>query len=143
MMKCLTNVMKCTKYKPDVQHVRRDQAASVCKAFWQSALTLSVPDKSGELDFSTFLSVMHAQIRQENPQVEILQAARLMDTEKRGFIVATELRARLTGFGERLVDQEGIVRSGPSFWEVVKSLSWEQDGGVPPQKYSEVFKLYF
>ncbi|XP_067236727.1 calmodulin-like protein 4 [Chanodichthys erythropterus] len=63
-------------------------------------------DKSGELDFSTFLSVMHAQIRQENPRVEILRAARLMDTEKRGFIVATELRARLTGFGERLADQE-------------------------------------
>lgn len=99
--------MKCIKYKP----VRHDQAASVCEAFWQSALTLSVPDKSGELDFSTFLSVMHAQIRRENPRVEILRAVRLMDAEKRGFIAAAELRARLTGFGERLADQEGIVRS--------------------------------
>lgn len=138
MMKCLTNVMKCTKYKPDVQHVRRDQAVSVCEAFWQSALTLFVPDKSGELDFSTFLSVMHEQIRRENPRVEILRAVRLMDTEKRGFIAAAEIRARLTGFGERLSDQEGIVCSSPSgkvvftSWEVVKSLSLEQDGGVPP-----------
>ncbi|XP_016086259.1 calmodulin-like protein 4 isoform X1 [Sinocyclocheilus grahami] len=63
-------------------------------------------DKSGELDFSTFLSVMHAQIQQENPRAEILQAVRLMDTSKRGFITAAELRARLTGFGERLTDQE-------------------------------------
>ncbi|XP_058623319.1 calmodulin-like protein 4 isoform X3 [Onychostoma macrolepis] len=63
-------------------------------------------DKSGELDFSTFLSVMHAQIQQENPRDEILQAVRLMDTSRRGFITASELRARLTGFGERLTDQE-------------------------------------
>uniref|UniRef100_A0A8C2Q0G1 Calmodulin-like 4b n=1 Tax=Cyprinus carpio TaxID=7962 RepID=A0A8C2Q0G1_CYPCA len=64
-------------------------------------------DKSGELDFSTFLSVMHAQIQQEKPRAEILQAVRFMDTGKRGFITASELRARLTGFGERLTDQEG------------------------------------
>lgn len=70
-------------------------------------MTLPVPDKSGKLDFSTFLSVMHAQIQQENPRDEILQAVRLMDTSRRGFITASELRARLTGFGERLTDQEG------------------------------------
>ncbi|XP_067292909.1 calmodulin-like protein 4 [Pseudorasbora parva] len=63
-------------------------------------------DKSGELDFSTFLSVMHAQIRRENPRDEILQAVRLMDTKKQGFIMAAELRATLTGLGERLTDQE-------------------------------------
>ncbi|XDV53539.1 hypothetical protein PO909_022015 [Leuciscus waleckii] len=63
-------------------------------------------DKSGELDFSTFLSVMHAQIHRENPRDEILRAVRLMDTEKRGFITASELRVRLTGFGEQLTDQE-------------------------------------
>ncbi|XP_018954366.2 calmodulin-like protein 4 [Cyprinus carpio] len=63
-------------------------------------------DKSGELDFSTFLSVTHAQIQQEKPRAEILQAVRFMDTGKRGFITASELRARLTGFGERLTDQE-------------------------------------
>lgn len=59
------------------------------------------------MGFSTFLSVMHAQIQQENPRDEILQAVRLMDTSRRGFITASELRARLTGFGERLTDQEG------------------------------------
>uniref|UniRef100_A0A8C1UL90 Calmodulin-like 4b n=1 Tax=Cyprinus carpio TaxID=7962 RepID=A0A8C1UL90_CYPCA len=46
-------------------------------------------------------------IQQEKPRAEILQAVRFMDTGKRGFITASELRARLTGFGERLTDQEG------------------------------------
>ncbi|XP_056307518.1 calmodulin-like protein 4 [Danio aesculapii] len=63
-------------------------------------------DKRGELDFSTFLSIMHEQIQQENPRAEILQAVRLTDTEKQGFITAAELRARLTLFGEKLKDQE-------------------------------------
>ncbi|XP_077091553.1 calmodulin-like protein 4 isoform X1 [Siphateles boraxobius] len=68
-------------------------------------LTHSI-DKRGELDFSTFLSVMHAQFRRENPRDEILRAVRLMDTEKQGFITVPELRVRLKGFGEQLTDQE-------------------------------------
>lgn len=119
MMKCLTNVLKCTKYKPGGMNLTLKACQTWSsgfriRSFLAKCLTLSVLDKSGELDFSTFLSVMHAQIRRENPRDEILRAVRLMDTEKRGFITASELRVRLTGFGEQLTDQEGMIRSWPT-----------------------------
>ncbi|KAA0724721.1 Calmodulin-like protein 4 [Triplophysa tibetana] len=63
-------------------------------------------DKSAELDFSTFLSMMHQQIRQENPRAEILEAMRMMDPKNQGFVPVSELRTKLTGFGERLTVQE-------------------------------------
>lgn len=64
-------------------------------------------DRGGELDFSTLLSIMHQQLQQEAPQEEILGALRMVDREQKGFILASELRAKLVGLGERLTDQEG------------------------------------
>uniref|UniRef100_A0A3B4H5R4 Calmodulin-like 4b n=1 Tax=Pundamilia nyererei TaxID=303518 RepID=A0A3B4H5R4_9CICH len=61
----------------------------------------------GELDFSTFLSIMHRQLQQEAPEQEILEAMRMADKEQKGFILASELRAKLTGLGEKLTDKEG------------------------------------
>ncbi|XP_044048540.1 calmodulin-like protein 4 isoform X1 [Siniperca chuatsi] len=60
----------------------------------------------GELDFSTFLSVMHRQLQQEVPEEEILEAMRMADKEQKGFIFASELRAKLTGLGEKLTERE-------------------------------------
>lgn len=62
---------------------------------------------SGELDFSTLLSVMHQQLRQEAPEEEILEAMRMVDKEQKGFILVSELRAKLTSLGEKLTDGEG------------------------------------
>lgn len=59
-----------------------------------------------EIDFETFLSIMHDQISQENPAKEIHTAFRLSDTIKRGFIPAQELRHILTHTGERLTNRE-------------------------------------
>lgn len=64
-------------------------------------------DRGGELDFSTLLSIIHQQLQQEAPQEEILEAMRMMDKEQKGFILASELRAKLVGLGEKLTDQEG------------------------------------
>uniref|UniRef100_A0A3Q3X7N3 EF-hand domain-containing protein n=1 Tax=Mola mola TaxID=94237 RepID=A0A3Q3X7N3_MOLML len=61
---------------------------------------------AGELDFSTLLSVMHRQLQQETPEEEILLALRMVDREQKGFVLAAELRAKLTGLGEKLTDQE-------------------------------------
>lgn len=66
------------------------------------------------MDFSTFLSVMHHQLQQEAPQQEILEAMRMADKEHRGFILASELRAKLTGLGEKLTDEEGERNSSSS-----------------------------
>eukprot|EP00064_Thunnus_orientalis_P012729 superscaffoldBa00001989_g12764 len=63
-------------------------------------------DRAGELDFSTFLSIMHRQLQQEAPEEEILEAMRMADKEQKGFILASELRAKLTGLGEKLTDKE-------------------------------------
>ncbi|XP_028442137.1 calmodulin-like protein 4 isoform X2 [Perca flavescens] len=63
-------------------------------------------DWGGELDFSIFLSIMHRQLQQEAPQDEILEAMRMADKEQKGFILASELRAKLTGLGEKLTHRE-------------------------------------
>lgn len=62
---------------------------------------------AGELDFSTLLSVMHQQLQQEAPEEEILLALRTVDREQKGFVLAAELRTKLTTLGEKLTDQEG------------------------------------
>uniref|UniRef100_A0A8D0A919 Calmodulin like 4 n=1 Tax=Sander lucioperca TaxID=283035 RepID=A0A8D0A919_SANLU len=72
-------------------------------------------DWSGELDFSTFLSIMHRQLQQEAPQDEILEAMRMADKEQKGFILASELRAKLTGLGEKLTHREGKKPSADSY----------------------------
>jgi len=64
-------------------------------------------DKTGELDFSTFLTMMHRQMQQEDPQAEILEALKMADKQKKGYIQAVELRAKLTKLGEKLTNKEG------------------------------------
>ncbi|XP_048471993.1 calmodulin-like protein 4 [Rhincodon typus] len=63
-------------------------------------------ERNGELDFSTFLAVIHQQRQQEDPQKEILEAMLMTDKQKQGFITATELRTKLTQLGEKLTNQE-------------------------------------
>lgn len=68
-------------------------------------------DQGRDLDFSTFLSIMHRQLQQESPEEEILEAMMMADKEHKGFILAAELRAKLTGLGEKLTDKEGERRT--------------------------------
>ncbi|XP_056664711.1 calmodulin-like protein 4 isoform X3 [Monodelphis domestica] len=67
-------------------------------------------DRNSELDFSTFLTIMHKQMQQEEPQKEILLAMLMTDKEKKGYITAEELRSKLTKMGERLTNKEGPSR---------------------------------
>lgn len=71
-------------------------------------------DRNGELDFSTFLTIMHTQIKQEDPKKEILLAMLMADKEKKGYIMASELRSKLMKLGEKLTHKEGNGL-GPSF----------------------------
>lgn len=64
-------------------------------------------DRNGELDFSTFLTIMHMQIKQEDPKKEILLAMLMADKEKKGYIMASELRSKLMKLGEKLTHKEG------------------------------------
>ncbi|XP_058484784.1 calmodulin-like protein 4a isoform X2 [Solea solea] len=67
---------------------------------------VEINEKTGELDFSSFLTMMHRQKQQEDPKTEILEALRMTDKQKKGFISASELRAKLTMLGEKLTDRE-------------------------------------
>lgn len=71
-------------------------------------------DRNGELDFSTFLTIMHMQIKQEDPKKEILLAMLMADKEKKGYIMASKLRSKLMKLGEKLTHKEGNSL-GPSF----------------------------
>lgn len=73
----------------------------------ESALVF--PDRNAELDFSTFLNIMYRQMKQEEPEREILTALSMIDRQKRGVITASELRAKLTRLGEKLSEEEGIL----------------------------------
>lgn len=63
-------------------------------------------DKNGELDFSTFLTILHMQMKQEDPKKEILLAMLMADKEKKGYIMASELRSKLMKLGEKLTHKE-------------------------------------
>ncbi|XP_062405782.1 calmodulin-like protein 4a [Sardina pilchardus] len=91
--KDLITVMRCLGTSPT--HGEVDRHLQVHKI-----------DKKGELDFSTFLTMMHRQVQQEDPKAEILEAMRMTDKKKQGYILATELRAKLTGLGEKLTNKE-------------------------------------
>ncbi|XP_029288973.1 calmodulin-like protein 4 [Cottoperca gobio] len=87
----LITVMRCLGSSPTPAEVQRH---------------LLNTNSDGELDFSTFLSVMHRQLQQEAPEAEILEAMKMADKEQKGFILAAELRAKLTGLGEKLTHRE-------------------------------------
>lgn len=70
---------------------------------------------------------MHRQIQQEQPKTEILAALRMFDKQKRGYISASELRAKLTKMGEKLTNKEGNTRTATDRQAVkfFESLSWQ------------------
>lgn len=70
------------------------------------------------MDFSTFLTMMHRQIQQEDPKEEILEAFRMTDKQKKGFIQASELRAKLTTLGEKLTNKEGKMLWQPCYTNI-------------------------
>ncbi|XP_061669970.1 calmodulin-like protein 4a isoform X2 [Syngnathoides biaculeatus] len=92
-VKDLVIVMRCLGTSPTLGEIERH-------------LQVHKIEKSGSLDFSTFLTMMHRQIQQEDPKTEILEALRMTDKQKKGYIQASELRAKLTMLGEKLTVKE-------------------------------------
>ncbi|KAM9311944.1 calmodulin-like protein 4 [Gastrophryne carolinensis] len=62
--------------------------------------------KDGEVDFSTFLTIMYRQQKQEDPENEILVALLMTDRQKKGVIPLAELKSKLTKMGEKLTPEE-------------------------------------
>ncbi|CAG5096886.1 Oidioi.mRNA.OKI2018_I69.XSR.g14829.t1.cds [Oikopleura dioica] len=59
-----------------------------------------------DVEFSTFLNIMHQQLSQENAAKEILAAFKQSDWEKKGFVTVQEVRQILTRTGEKLTSRE-------------------------------------
>nr|XP_013799157.1 PREDICTED: calmodulin-like protein 4 [Apteryx mantelli mantelli] len=93
----------------DLIVVMRCLGASPTPGEVQKHLHLHKIDRNAELDFSTFLNIMYRQMKQEEPEKEILTALSMIDRQKKGFITAAELRAKLTRLGEKLSEAEGTV----------------------------------
>nr|XP_019581185.1 PREDICTED: LOW QUALITY PROTEIN: calmodulin-like protein 4 [Rhinolophus sinicus] len=91
---------------PDLIVVMRCLGASPTPGEVQQHLRTHGIDRNGELDFSTFLTIMHTQIKQEDPKKEILLAMLMADKEKKGYIMASELRSKLMKLGEKLTHKE-------------------------------------
>ncbi|XP_009075047.1 PREDICTED: calmodulin-like protein 4 [Acanthisitta chloris] len=89
----LLAVMRCLGVSPTPGEVQRH-------------LHLHKIERNAELDFSTFLNIMYRQMKQEEPEQEILRALAMIDRQKRGVITVSELRAKLTRLGEKLSDEE-------------------------------------
>ncbi|XP_071424920.1 calmodulin-like protein 4 isoform X1 [Pithys albifrons albifrons] len=90
----------------DLLAVLRCLGASPTPGEVQRHLHLHRIDRNAELDFSTFLNIMYRQMKQEEPQKEILRALAMMDRQRRGVISVAELRAKLTRLGEKLSEEE-------------------------------------
>ncbi|XP_024236061.1 calmodulin-like protein 4 [Oncorhynchus tshawytscha] len=118
--KDLIIVMRCLGVSPTFIEVDRH-------------LQISKIDKCGELDFSTFLTIMHQQIQQEDPRAEILEAMRMTDKQKKGYILSSELRAKLTGLGEKLTDKEVD--------ELLKETGVGSDGCVHYEEFAKTMTL--
>ncbi|XP_039629431.1 calmodulin-like protein 4a [Polypterus senegalus] len=91
---------------PDLLTVMRCLGTSPTRGEVERHLQIHKIGSNGEVDFSTFLTIMHRQIQQEDPKTEILEAMLMTDKQKMGYIQASELRAKLTGLGEKLTDKE-------------------------------------
>nr|XP_045016629.1 calmodulin-like protein 4 isoform X2 [Jaculus jaculus] len=92
-----------------------------------------INDKHGELDFSTFLTIMHTQIKQEDPKKEILLAMLMADKEKKGYIMASELRSKLMKLGEKLTHKEVD--------ELFKEAGIEANGQVKYEEFIQKITL--
>ncbi|KAK1890802.1 Calmodulin-like protein 4 [Dissostichus eleginoides] len=90
-------------------------------------------EKTGELDFSTFLTMMHRQMQQEDPKAEILEALRMTDKQKKGYIQASELRAKLTMLGEKLTNKEVD--------ELFKEANVKSNGTVNYEEFTQMVTL--
>ncbi|XP_054024947.1 calmodulin-like protein 4 [Dryobates pubescens] len=90
----------------DLMVVMRCLGASPTPGEVQRHLHLHKIDRNAELDFSTFLNIMYRQMKQEEPESEILTALSMIDRQKEGVIAVSELRAKLTRLGEKLSEEE-------------------------------------
>lgn len=63
-------------------------------------------DRSGTIDFPTFLDVMAQRMSASENEHDLREAFRVFDKQNNGRIPAQELRVAMTTLGEKLTDRE-------------------------------------
>lgn len=81
-----------------------------CALLLALADDISCNHLDGKIDFACFLDILHEHQRKGDPIKEVLMAFRSHDRQRKGVIPAKELRAILTGMGERMAPQESMDR---------------------------------
>lgn len=71
-------------------------------------------------------------MQQEDPKTEILEALRMTDKQKKGYIKASELRTKLTMLGEKLTNKEGKING----------TSWKSRGANCQSRLEELVKFF-
>merc|ERR1719421_747705 len=82
------------------------------------------PDRQEELliDFPEFLSLMARKQKDQDIDDELIEAFKVFDTDKNGFISAGELREVMTNLGEKLTDEE--------VFDMVQEADSDKDGQI-------------
>ena len=67
--------------------------------------------KEGIVDFAEFLDILHVHLQTEHAAQEILNAFRIFDTRKTGYISTKDLKFLLTMTGEKLTNKDGKFKA--------------------------------
>mmetsp|Transcript_129423 Transcript_129423/g.307073 ORF Transcript_129423/g.307073 Transcript_129423/m.307073 type:complete len:151 (-) Transcript_129423:166-618(-) len=82
------------------------------------------------IDFHTFLSLMSRKLKETDTEEELIEAFKVFDRDRDGFISGKELRQSMTNLGERLTDTEVD--------EMIREADMDGDGLI---NYDEFVKM--
>ena len=85
---------------------------------------------STRIDFQSFLALMSRKLKETDTEEELIEAFKVFDRDRDGFISGGELRASMTNLGERLNDAEVD--------EMIKEADLDGDGLI---NYDEFVRM--
>eukprot|EP00249_Psilotum_nudum_P012010 c23528_g1_i1 orf=199-648(+) len=87
-------------------------------------------DGNGTVDFSEFLSLMAAKMKDTDPEEELKEAFKVFDQDHNGYITASELSHVMINLGEKLTEEE--------VWQMIREADADGDGQV---NYDEFVRM--
>jgi len=87
-------------------------------------------DKSGEIDFKEFLSIMAIKLKESDSEEDLLEAFRIFDKDGNGLISAHELRFVMMTAGEALKEDE--------IDEMIREADIDGDGYVDYEEFVRI-----
>ncbi|CAG2202167.1 CALM [Mytilus edulis] len=88
----------------EIRNVMRNIGQNPTEADVEAILTQYDGDGNGKLDFDEFLGMIVDKLN--NPETELMNAFKLFDKDKNGFVSVDELRYIVTHLGDKMTDDE-------------------------------------